>query len=798
MRMLENYARTAVRAHQKHVSNFLLNVAGLTIGLTATLLVMIYVVYELSFDRFQPDASSTFRLAQVHKDAGELRESLIAETSASLAVKQITEKMPEVEAIFALYPMAGAGGIVVSINGQQYTLNGLFAATPNLREFVQINVVDGDIDAALKAPYRIAVSRSEAVRLFGKADVVGETIVTQRGRLAVTAVFDDLPSNTHYSFRSLTFANPNRNADQFWGQTYVKLGRNIDQAALTEKIRTQINARSLQPWQIGLMPLTDIHIKSGNNQRTINICLALSVLLLTIASFNFVNISTAQAARRAKEVGVRKALGASRQQLVVQFLVEAIVIVAVGAAVAALFVLLLLPWFSELVNAPLSRDRIVPMLAWMVVFVLTVGVLSGLYPALFISSFSARRVLSGDLNRGRTAVIVRKVLLVIQTIFAVCLVISTVVVLRQISHLSDLSVGYAKSQRMEVRGLPTRKTFDPKNSVVVAELERIRGVMSATPFDRTLTEGPGSMMNIVYPRSPDQRPGVAFTATGFNVVPTVGLQLVAGRDFSSQFSADWYHKDETGVERASVLITESMSRAAGYSAPQEALGQAFKLGIDRQKTDFYVTVVGVVRDVKVGSNRETLPYPLFFICGYSWSPTSTFVLHVDETINPQARGEVAKVIRKHFGVSNPDIRLVEENYRSIYQYEQRQAELVLTFSILAVFLTCVGLFGLAAFSTERRNKEVAIRKVLGASRQSLVGLLTKEYVVLVAGSALIACPVAFVLTGDWLSNFNDRVNQSTIVYLGASVLILGLAWLTVASLALRVSSARPAAVLRYD
>lgn len=794
--MFASYLIAGLRALLRQKLHFALNVLGLAIGLAAALLVTAYVQFELSFDRYQPNIASSYRLAQVHVDAGPLDDAMVATSLTSLATQQIAQKLPEVKELFALFPLSREGGVQVDIDGQALRLFDVFAATTNIGNFVRFEVIGGDLAAGLAAPGNIALARSAAIRLFGTVDAVGKTVTHQFGKWKVTAVFEDLPVDTHFTFKALTYANPNREAEQFWGYTYLRLADGTDTAALAEKIRETINQRSFQRWQIALMPARDIHIRSGNNDKTVKVCIALALLLIGIAAFNFINMSTAQAARRAREVGVRKALGATRAQLVTQFLVESTLVALIAAALAALIVKAALPWFAELVGTPIAASFFGMLGVDLIVIALVVGVLAGLYPALFISAFSAKRVLSGDLQTGSTAIAVRKILLVAQAAFSVCLVVATIVVFRQIDHLSTLPVGYAKTQRLEVRGLDPKAIFKPDNGAVIDALKRIDGVRSAAPFDRSLTEGAGSVMDIIYPNSPDTKNAAGFSATGFGFIDTVGLELVAGRDFSADHPADWYHEDAQGAEQASIVITESMVRSAGYATPQDAVGQTFRLGIDGRTNPFTVTVAGVVKDVKIGSVKVQT-HPIFFICGYSWAPQSTLMLHVDATDIARLRGEVQSTVKKFLGVENADIRMVEESYAAIYRYEQRQAELVLVFSALAIFLTCIGLFGIAAFTTQQRNREVAIRKVLGASRLGLVNLLTREYLVLVAVSSLVAFPIAYWLTSDWLSNFNERIGQSPLNYIAATLLIVLVAWLTIAALAFRAASVRPSQALRY-
>jgi putative ABC transport system permease protein len=796
--MISSYVASGMRSLLNAPTFFALNVIGLAVGLAATFLVSIYVDFERSFDRFQPHTENTYRITQLHHDMGTVTDALVATYGATLQMQRIAEKMPEVQSLFSLFPLGSESGIEVEIKGEHFLLRGLFASTPNIRDFVKLNMLSGNLDDALKLPDRVALSKREAIRLFGRSEVVGEVLKAHFFNLTVAAVFDDLAPNSHFSFESLVKVDPSRDPARFWGNTYVRLASHTDVAALAEKIKAQLNAASPQPWMIGLIPMVDVHLKVDNNYRTVNICIALSLLLLTIATVNFINMSTAQAARRAKEVGVRKGLGASRLQLIGQFLFESLVIALIAAIIGMLLVRISAPWFARLIEIPVKAIPWSSAIVSAFVITVIVGVAAGFYPALFISSFNARRVLSGDLHGGgRTASIVRNCLLAIQAAFAIGLMIVTIVILSQIRYLSDLPVGYAKTSLLEVRSLDPHWLFDRANSGFIDSVKRIPGVIDAAPFDKALTEGAGSAMDIIFPKTPDQKSSTTFSAAGFNLVSTVGLELIGGRDFSEQFPGDWYHKDEGGRESASIIITESMVRMAGIETPADAVGQRFKLGINGQTTDFFVNVVGVVKDVKIGSSKDK-QYPIFFICGYSWAPESTLVVHVDNQQIAAVHDDLVGLVKQRMGVGIADIRLVEDEYKNIYRYEKRQAKLAILFSGLAIILTCVGVFGLAGLSAQRRMKEVAIRKSLGASRLDILNLIAKEYLRLIGMSVLLACPIAYYVTSQWLNNFNDRIVQSPWSYLVAPLTTASIVWIAVATVAFRAASVKPALTLRYS
>ncbi|MGB0893834.1 MAG: FtsX-like permease family protein [Parashewanella sp.] len=802
--MLNNYVIAALRAFNRQKKHTLLNLFGLSIGLAAAILVALFVNFERSYDRFQPNFENTYRVSQYFIPIG------ATAPISSPALKNHISNIAGIDDVFTLNLV----GVVkdsnleqVSINGEYLKLDDIYAASPNIEDFIHLDVLDGDLNQALTQPDNLALTKSEAIRLFGKQDVIGKTLQRKKGKWTIAAVIDDLPNNSHFFFKSLTYVNP-----AIFGETtlrdnssynYLRINNPDDIASISSQLENLINESAYggnQVTKITLQPLADIHLtshsryelKQGGSKTTVIICIGLSVLLIVIVSVNFINMSIAQASQRAKEVGVRKALGASRTQLVTQFLSESILLSAIAAVIACAIVELSLPWFNVLIERELTLHYLSSFSAFIVAITIAVGLVAGLYPALFISSFSAKRVLSGDLQRGKTAIWVRKSLLVLQSAMSIALIIGAMTLYQQLQLLNSLQVGYQKQHKLLVSNLPRDELFFENNSALLNEIQRLPGVNSVSTIDSDLTHAIGSSIQFYWQDGSEQGEVLPFIGAGYNIAKTQGFNIIAGRDFSSKFASDWYSKQDDGSHKAAILITRSLAKQAGFQNPQDALGQVWRFNGKDQ-----ATVVGVIDNLKVGSVKEAA-LPTVIICGISFQAEARLVIDFEPLQFNQIKQSVKQIIQNKLNVAASDIELLSNNYEAVYRSERQLSQLVIIFTNLAIVLTCVGILGLASFSALRRSKEVAIRKVLGDTVLGLINLLAKEFLILVLISVVIAFPVTYWLVDDWLNNFNDRVSQSISAYGLAVGLIFGFTWLTVASIAYKVASSRPSGMLRYE
>ncbi|WP_125779446.1 ABC transporter permease [Pseudoalteromonas rubra] len=803
--MLVNYFKTTLRAIKKDTRHFALNLAGFSIGLAAAIMVALFGAYELSFDKQHPNAERVYR---VHTDYRAWGLQLIAASDSHHALNmkshaQVEDVMMLVSTdnlAYSAEPMT----LDVSVAGEQVRLSKVYLATANLPEFINMTVLHGDLGMALSRPGLLAISRAEALRLFGSVNAVGKTLSYQRGQYEIAAVFEDLPDNTHFVFDTLA-ALPKATKMPFIGYVYMRLSEGADAALIakqmTETMREQSTGRR-KLRALELSRLSELHfnssgpfeMKQGGSRLVMQVCIALTVLLLVIASVNFINLNIAGAAKRAKEVGVRKALGASKTQLITQFLTESLFIVLIAALVALALVEMMIPYANELLERSLSLSFSPLFLVAVMAVVVLIGVISGLYPALFIASFSAKRVLSGDLQRGKTAIWVRKLTLGLQGALSVALIVAAAVVYTQMALINDLPVGYAKNDRLIIKNLPAEALYQEAEPRVLRTLRALDGVAQVTQSDTLLTNDMTSELFLVFPNGERLEGTQPTIATGFHAVETLGLELIAGRDFSPQFASDWIQTSDDNIRSFSVLLSESLTKQAGYDDPSVLIGQTLSSHSGRARA----TVVGIVRDIKIGSARQQ-QLPVLLTAGDINVAIGTLVIKLHPDVNKaRVMRQAGQIIRDELAMPEVEISLIEDDYQRAHINEFRMQQLVLLFSTLSIVLTCMGILGLASFATIRRQKEVAVRKVLGASRISIVTILSKEFITIVGIGGLLAMPVSYWVMNTWLNNFNERIEQAAWVYAAATLGVLAITWLTVACLAFKAASTRPSLILRYE
>lgn len=800
--MLSNYLRTALRAFARHRLHFVLNLAGLTLGLTAALLIALYASFEASYDQFQPNAERVWRLEQYYPSMA----AGIPLTNKN-AINRLRQQSG-IEDVLTVEPMAP--GTEFRVGEQRFQLDGVMGISANATDFIALQLLSGDLAQVLTTPNQLAVSTSYAQMLFGELNVVGRTLQQGDSQWTIGAVFADLPQNSHFAFNALYQLEPFvENYQHNTGYQYLRLSAGTDVPALARSLQQQYiqlayPGEKADIVQLSLQPLTAIHLNGGlryemkttGSRSSVQICIGLSLLLVLLAGFNFINMSIAQSARRAKEVGVRKALGASRAQIIGQFLTESVLITLLAAVLACALTELSLPWFNQLVERQLTLDYISAFGAALLLVVLLVGVSAGAYPAFFMAAFSAKRVLSGDLQRGQTAILVRKTLLTLQSALSVALIIAALLLQQQLQFLQQLPVGYQREGKIQVTEIPSKHLLYQQNPQLLNRIKAIAGVKQVGVVDISITNSFNSSLPLSSGNGVMRDQTIPFIGVGMQPVQIMGLTLIAGRDFSDATASDWYQRLDDKHRQAAAIISESLVQQAGFASAEQAIGQTL-ISQNGDNWHFRLTIVGVVKDIKVGSGRGAQPAPVL-ICGYTNNNNSRLLLDIDMQQLPAIRGQLQQILAQSLNIHSPDIEILADNYQAIYQNDARTAQLVTIFSGLAMLLACFGTFGLASFSALRRQKEVSIRKVLGASRFSLVNLLAREFLLLVAISLALAFPLTWWLVQDWLQNFNDRISQSGWVYLLAAVIVAAITWLTVAAIAFKAASSRPAEVLRCE
>ncbi|MFT4927979.1 MAG: putative ABC transport system permease protein [Phenylobacterium sp.] len=813
--LMNNYIKTAIRALTRHKLFLALNFFGLAVGLAATILVGAYTLHEVSYDKDHPNVARTYRLLEYDANSG--RQYSLSSPHAF----QHYNKMAGVEDHLGVIVADWLIESRIEIDGEEFRYNKVYAASENLLDFFNIPSLHGDIGLALSQPDKIALSQAEAVRFFGRVDVVGEKIIAKDKTWTVVAVFADLPINSHLNIKALISSQPYVGYMGKLAYTYLRLADNVDIDQIGQSVTTVMDGiwnttNDVSGVTFALQPLLDIHLsanlkeemKVGGSQLAVNLSIVLSLLLVFIASFSSINMSVARAGQRAAEVGIRKTLGASKSQLVSQFLIESVLLYLVSGVIACAIAVAFLADFNLLVGRQLE------LVYWgmpgvvIAGFVALLGILSGLYPAVFISSFKTQRVLSGDLSQGKTAIVLRKVVLVLQASISIGFVVASFSFYQQMNFLHNLPTHYERVNRLQVSNIPINKVFyhesftdetldqvaleksfrDNRSSLAGA-LKKIDGVLSstATDFDFTRHLNAG-VRGFTMQGTETLSQVLGYGGAGYNAAQTLGLELVAGRDFNQR--SDWFNREDHSL---SIFIPESVVRLAGFSHPDEAIGKTAQFPGGPFKS-IEATIVGVFKDVTLSSVKEA-SFPMIIGCGLSWAQSSSLVIEVAAD-NSATRGQIRELLQDKLALYPIAVESLESSYDLIYQDDKNLSKLILTFSALIVALTTIGVFGLSAYTATRRSKEIAIRKVLGASKLSLVQLLANEQIVINIFGMLLTSPIAYWLIERWLANFNQRIEQSVLVYLLSGLLITLITATTIGLIVHKVMKVKPSRILR--
>ncbi|NNF59007.1 MAG: FtsX-like permease family protein [Rhodothermaceae bacterium] len=796
--MLKNYLTIALRQLRRQPAFAGLNVAGLAVGLACCLLIALWVQDERSYDRFHTQSDRIYRLNKVHTLPTGGTE-LHALSSGPMA-PQLVADYPEIEAAVRILPWWG--DLLFQRDETTLPVSSVTFADRNLFEVFDFALLRGDPATALDAPLSLVLTESVAETFFGEADPIGQAL-TGFGELTytVTGVVEDAPANSHLqygSFVSWSSVVPGNDGLEFgWLErwlpqslfTYVLLRPSADPAALDAKLpdfMAEHFAERADQYRLYLQPLGDVYLGSSDilNQRSmvqgnrayVYVLSVVALLILLIACVNFMNLATARAGRRAVEVGVRKSVGARRPQLIGQFLSEAFLLVGLGLGLALVLIETVRPAFNGLVGKAL------PVFAWadpqvliaLAGLGLLVGLAAGTYPAFVLSAFRPARVLKGSETVGGRRF--RQVLVTAQFAASIALLAGTLLVYSQMQFVLSENPGYDRDQLVV---LPIGQTdIGEQAEAFRTEVLRHPGVTNAT----TTSDVPGQNFSTygIVPEERSEDEGLTaaiLQLSDTDLVDTYGLTLAAGRFFDPARPAD----------SSAVVINEAMMRSLGWT---EAVGKRFDVPGDVEEG----TVVGVVADFQLASMHQEV-VPLLMIL--QDTPGSLTVrLAGDDVPSTLAHLEATWA---QFEPRYPfEYQFLDEAFARLYQSDRRLMQALGVFAALAVLVACLGLLGLAAYTAERRTKEIGVRKVLGAGVASIIGLLSVDFLRLVGIGFVVAAPLAWLAAERWLDGFAYRIDIGFVPFLVAGALVLALALVTVSTQALRAATTDPVKALRYE
>lgn len=812
--MLRSYLKIAWRNLLKNKTFSLINIFGLAVGLGCFILITLYVLDELSYDRFYPDAKRTYRVNSEIRFGG---TDLNLATCSDPFGATLKKDYPEVEQYVRIY--ASAGRKFVKRGNETIVENRVANVDSTYFDVFPRPILAGNPKTALNEPNTVAISASAAEKYFGTSDALGQTIevgVNEETAYKVTAVFADMPPNSHFHF-DLLFSMDNVTDYSFGNylshnfQTYVRLREGADPRALEAKFPNLINRyilpqasqfmdiKSMADFEksgnrlaYSLMPITDIHLHSNRmaeldvngNVQYVYVFGVVALLLLLIACINFMNLSTARSANRAKEVGIRKVMGTERKTLIGQFMAESTMtsclafVFGVGLAVIAL------PYFNELAGKEFRLSTLFQSryLFFLLSLPIVVGFLAGYYPAFFLSSFRPIEVLKSKFNAGSSKSNFRNALVTVQFSISLLLIIATMIVYKQLNYIQSKNLGFSKDQVLIVNAT---SALEDNKEAFKNEIKQMNGVKAACyagylPVDNSSRSDNTFSTEAVL----DAKSG--FSMQIWNIdhdyIPTLGMEMAKGRNFSRE-----YGTDSTGL-----IINETAAKMLG---PGDPIGKKLysSIGNSSEETIAY-TIVGVVKNFNYQSLRENVG-PLAMRLGFNRWETA-FKVNMSEAPNLIAQIEGKW---KQMAPGMPfRYQFLDEAFDDMYRAEQRIGTVALCFAFLTILIACLGLFGLVTYMTEQRTKEIGIRKVLGASVTGITTLLAKDFLRLVLLAILIASPLAWYLMKQWLANFAFRINIEWWMFVGAGVLAILIAFLTIGWQSMRAALANPIKSLRSE
>jgi putative ABC transport system permease protein len=778
----------ALRSLWKHKGYTLINVGGLALGLASCMLLLLYVAYEWGYDKQFKNYETTYVTYNNQTANGTI---FSFNATPGVLAEAIKAEIPGVEhAVHVSYPDER----LLTYNRNSFKKTALFTESDFFKIF-DFKVLKGNPAALLKNPDGVVLSQSMAKALFGNEDPVNKIIkLDNTENLKVEGVVADAPKNCSIGFDYLLswsmFEKVNPWAKgTIWGSNFCTTFVQLKDNSFFDKANTQIHGmiKAKEKGSNGepfLHPLSKWHLYStfeggksvGGKIQQLQIFFMLAFCILLIACVNFMNLSTARSEKRSKEVGIRKAIGSSRKDLIRQFLMESVLLSLISMVFAFILLEIALPYFNGLLGITL----VIEYSSWqfwtvLLLLALFTGIIAGSYPAFYLSSFDPIKVLKGFTLAGNSSLSIRKFLVVFQFVFAACLIICITVIYQQLNYIKNKSIGYDKNNLVE---LPVQGNLNngEKFKLLKEELLKSGYVSQVANFSTNITEGGNNGYDVQWPgKDPNDKVLINFRFTGYDLIKTMGMDLVSGRDFSIR------HADST-----SVMINEALAKIMGMKDP---VGKVIKWGKP-------VTIVGVIKDYVVGSPYQRASPMLI---GYTSETNTNILIRIAANQN---LSRAIQVIDDKVKEINPDFpvdrHFVDDRFEMKFQNEKLLGTISNWFGGFAVFISCLGLLGLALYMAEQRKREISIRKVLGADSLNILILLNADFIKLVLIANLIAFPLGYVIVNKWLSGYDFRIGISVLPFAVAFLLSMLIALFTVSIQSVKVARANPVDALKYE
>jgi len=802
--MFKNYFKTALRNLKKNKAFSFINIFGLAIGLTSFMLIAVFVLNELSYDKYPARAKNMYRVILSVTGNGDIAAYPMVDVAVGEGMKRA---FPEIEATTRV---SGAQDFV-KYDDKQFKEKQLAYADSNFLQLFSIPLTEGDINTALVQPKSIVISKAFAKKYFGNEDALGKSLSvgTNQALYKVTGLFDEVPENSHFHFDAFLSLSSRHLTHQTWSNigfyTYLLLNKNADPHQLEKKFPQLVAEhvvpeiqhdmgvslaeaqKSINTFVFSLQPLTDIHLYShtkyelepNGDIQYVYIFSALAFFILLLACVNFTNLSTARAVKRAREVGIRKVLGSLKKQLIIQFLTESVVLTFLSMIIAFGLLFLLLPYFNELADRqiPFSFFISYQSILAMISLIIITGIVAGIYPSFFLSSFNTIKVLKGSSSKGSQKNLLRSSLVVFQFFVSIALIIATIIVYQQLHFMQNKKLGYDKEQ---VLYLPDARLLGKDQPAFKQQLSQNKNVVAAS-IARSVPGLPFMDGTEIYPKNENGN-GKEIHANIYHVdedyLKTLGIKIVSGRNFSRDFPSD----------SSAVVINQAMVRELGWNRTNPIGKTIVRSGQQQFK------VIGVMGDFNYASAKQEIA-PLMMMLGNNYGGLVVKINTAD------VKGFLSD-LKKQWDSFNPqgalEYTFLDDNFAKMYASEIRTQKIFSAFALIAIIIASLGLFGLSAFVIEQRTKEIGIRKVLGASVQNVLLLVSKDFLLLVGIAFLISVPVTWWAMHNWLQDFAYRINIQWWVFMLAGFVAILISIITISFQAIKAAIANPVKSLRSE
>lgn len=789
--MIKNLLKTVFRHIHKHAGYSILNILGLTLGISSALFLIIYVSDEVSYNRYHENADRIYRVSSKITETDDQFTWNVAQIPMG---PQVVQDYPEVQSFVRFINMPRA---LYKFEDKEYIEENFYYADSTLFDIFTYKVIRGEVRSAIKDPGKIVLTETVASRYFGDADPIGKILTTGNNTFEVTGVIEDVPSNSHFRFDAISARNNLPKQLGTWGNfgvfTYLLFPRDLDIKAFETKMQGMYDAhmksifgsRNIKIEYI-LEPITRIHLYStnpGEPEPTGSITYVyifgiVAVFLVLIAAMNYMNLATARSTRRAKEVGLRKVVGSRRGPLIAQFLSESVVLTVISLIISIILLVILLPKFNLLAGKSFNLNILYSpvVLISAISVILIAGIFGGSYPAFFLSKFSPVTVLKGEITQGSSGSLFRKILVVIQFTVSVVMIICTLVVFRQLNHLKTMDQGFNQEN---VLTLELNRGMIRKYPVLKQALLENEDIKYVTSTNTPLGEG---SPKVIFSMETDQgmvQRGINFAVVDHDFVDALGIKIINGRDFQQDMPSDTL---------MAVVVNQTLANRLGWTDP---IGKKVQLGDGRQ---INARVIGVMKDYHQTGMYNEIESLMLIYRGRS----NIIYIKLSGNNTENTMSFIETKWKEIFPDQPYTYTFLTDRFNRQFEADEKRGLIFTMFTILAILIACLGLFGLASYMVEQRTREIGIRKVFGADEGVIVRLISRDFLILVTISIVIAIPAAFYFMTSWLKNYVYKTNISVTLLILAAIFTVVLTFITISYKAYQASVLNPANSIKTE